>query len=59
MNNVTNDYICPNPNIKGNCGNRKENIILNRCDICDEPHLHMKCSRCKYEWCEFLKKEKC
>jgi hypothetical protein len=46
------DIPCQRPN--NQCGNRKGNIVLNNCDICEQKHQHMRCAICGYEWNEWL-----
>ena len=54
---VSNDYMCPNPSSV--CRNRKDNLILNECKVCESNHFHVKCPICGYEWNEFkFNKEK-
>ena len=56
MTQKTGKYNCPRIiNALGKtCGNKKENIILFICKVCDDKHQHMKCSVCEYEWNEWL-----
>jgi RecJ-like exonuclease len=44
----------PCQNIDGGCKNKRGNVVIYQCDVCEEKHQHIKCSICGREWIEWI-----